>query len=95
MKQILTASINLDLISEGDIFQGKKGKYLNIKLILKDEVGQYGDIGFITQVPQVLKDDDGNYINGPILGNIKPLPKKQEQTPADAQLDANDTGLPF
>jgi len=85
-KQVLTASINLTKIAKDHLFKTDNGAiYLNLKLILKGELGQYGDIGFIVQSPlkEKNKDENGDYVKLEILGNIKPMPEKVSQEITD------------
>ena len=48
MASILTANLNLDLIPKDKVFQGKKGKYLQVTIAINDELGAYNDNGSIT-----------------------------------------------
>ena len=47
MASIISANIDLTKIEKGKIYEGKKGKYYPITIVLNDEPGQYGDSGYI------------------------------------------------
>jgi len=42
MAQFITASINLDKINNDKIIPGKKGRYVNISINVKDQPDQFG-----------------------------------------------------
>jgi len=48
MASIISTSINLDAIDKTKVIQGKKGKYLNLTIVLNDELDQFGNQGPIT-----------------------------------------------
>lgn len=65
--KVLTGSICIDDIEKSAIQTGSNGKrYININVVERKKVGQYGDTHFISQ-----------YVKGaeknPIVGNLKPL----------------------
>jgi hypothetical protein len=71
-----TLDLNIDLskIDKKNLFVTKDGKsYLNLRLVIRDELDQYDGIGFAVQ--KFLKGNDkdaqGGYIKTPILGNLK------------------------
>jgi hypothetical protein len=72
--RIFDGSINLTKIDKAKIIAGAKGSYLNVRIIVKDELDQYGNIGFISQ--NTTKEERESGIKGTILGNIKDLPGK-------------------
>ena len=78
--RIFDGSINLSKIDKAKIIAGAKGSYLNVRIIVKDEIDQYGNIGFISQ--NTNKEEREQGIKGTILGNIKDLPGK---SPAPVQ----------
>ena len=78
--RILKGSINLSKIDKAKIIAGAKGSYLNVSIMVKDELDQYGNTGFITQ--DTTKEERESGIKGTILGNIKDLPGK---SPAPVQ----------
>jgi hypothetical protein len=78
--RILKGSINLSKIDKAKIIAGAKGSYLNVSIMVKDELDQYGNIGFISQ--DTTKEEREQGIKGTILGNIKDLPGK---SPAPVQ----------
>lgn len=43
MSKLISLSINLDKIDKSKIITGKKGKYLNLTMDVKDEKDQYGN----------------------------------------------------
>ena len=70
---MITGKINVNLISQGKLFQGKKGKYLNIVLI-ETPASKYGDY--------MIKQQGEKGEEMPILGNAKiftPKPKEETQ----------------
>lgn len=72
--RILKGSINVELIDKAKLVKGKKGTYLNVSIMVRDELNQYGDIGFISQ--DTTKEEREAGVKGTILGNIKDLPGK-------------------
>jgi hypothetical protein len=72
--RIFDGSINLSKIDKAKIIAGAKGSYLNVRIIVKDELDQYGNIGFISQ--NTTKEEREAGVKGTILGNIKDLPGK-------------------
>jgi hypothetical protein len=77
--RILKGSINLSKIDKAKIIAGAKGSYLNVSIMVKDELDQYGNIGFISQ--DTTKEERESGIKGTILGNIKDLPGKSPVAP--------------
>jgi len=69
MTRIVRLKIDVTKIDKNRLFQGKKGTYLDATVFLKDEAGQYGDNGMITQDVNVEEREAG--IRGAILGNAK------------------------
>ena len=77
--RILKGSINLSKIDKAKIIAGAKGSYLNVSIMVKDELDQYGNIGFISQ--DTTKEEREAGVKGTILGNIKDLPGKSPVAP--------------
>ena len=89
-----TLTINLDRISEDHIWKNKQGeRCISANLVHSPKVWENGDEswGFLAQW---WKDDTlpaGQYPKHPILGNAKPLKKKEEGPSEDQTLQ----GPPF
>ena len=77
--RILKGRINLSKIDKAKIIAGAKGSYLNVSIMVKDELDQYGNIGFISQ--DTTKEEREAGVKGTILGNIKDLPGKSPVAP--------------
>jgi len=69
MASIVSANIDLTKIDKSKIYEGKKGKYYPITIVLNDEVGQYGDSGYI-QTEQTKEERDAK-AQKTYLGNVK------------------------
>ena len=69
MASIISANIDLTKIEKGKIYEGKKGKYYPITIVLNDEPGQYGDSGYI-QTEQTKEERDAKQPKS-YLGNVK------------------------
>jgi len=100
---IMNISINLDKIDKNRIYQGKKGKYLNLTAFVKEQGDEYGNNGFVAE--SVSKEEKDNGIKGNILGNIKIMgqgaqrntahqPKKKFD-PSNVDINTKDDDLPF
>jgi hypothetical protein len=62
----INASINLKMIDKSQILEGKKGSYINIRLVNTPD-SEYGYDYMVTQdIPKELRDQG---LKGPILGN--------------------------
>lgn len=94
-------AIKLDVtkIPRERIFVGKKGKYLDLRLVEnKNGTDDYGNDGFVAvDIPKAERDAGGK---GEIVGNWKnigqkpaPTPAPQRQTPAPAQRKPVDPDL--
>lgn len=94
----LKIKIDVTKIDKGRIFEGKKGKYLDLTTFINTgEEDQYGNNGFISQ--SVSKEEKEQGVKTPILGNCKLFyfsddqeqqsPKQQRQEPVD------DDSIPF
>lgn len=64
----ISMSINVSEIDKARLYQGKKGKYLDITCFINDELDQYGNRGMVTQ--SVSQDERAAGIRGNILGNV-------------------------
>lgn len=104
MASIISANIDLTKIEKAKIYEGKKGKYYPITIVLNDELGQYGDSGYI-QTEQT-KDERDAKLPKSYLGNVKvvwtngsnvePAPRDGESAPQQAmQQSSSEPDLPF
>jgi len=78
MKQKFTASINLDKMELERLYQGKKGKYLNVTIFVTEETDRFGSNGFVVQ--QVSAEDFKAGKKGAILGNLKKVVANVQDT---------------
>lgn len=69
MASIISANIDLTKVEKAKIYEGKKGKYYPITIVLNDELGQYGDSGYI-QTEQTKEERDAKAPKS-YLGNVK------------------------
>ena len=69
MASLISANIDLTKIDKSKIYEGKKGKYYPITIVLNDELGQYGDTGYI-QTEQTKEERDAKAPKT-FLGNVK------------------------
>ena len=69
MASLISANIDLTKIDKSKIYEGKKGKYYPITIVLNDELGQYGDTGYI-QTEQTKEERDAK-VQKTYLGNGK------------------------
>jgi len=69
MASIISASIDLTKIDKAKIYEGKKGKYYPITVVLNDEPGQYGDSGYI--MTEQTKEERDAKNPKQYLGNVK------------------------
>ena len=69
MASIISANIDLTKIDKAKIYEGKKGKYYPITVVLNDEPGQYGDSGYI--MTEQTKDERDAKTQKQYLGNVK------------------------
>lgn len=69
MASIISANIDLTKIEKQKIYEGKKGKYYPITIVLNDELGQFGDSGYI-QTEQTKEERDSKAQKS-YLGNVK------------------------
>ena len=84
MASIVSANIDLTKINKSKIYEGKKGKYYPITIVLNDEPGQYGDSGYI--MTEQTKDERDAKAQKEYLGNVKVVwTNGQNVTTADKQ----------
>jgi len=91
MKIGISIKIDVTQIDKSRLFQGKKGKYLDLTTFIDtDNPSQYGDHGHISQ--ETTKEERSSGLKLPILGNCKvfhtadsePKQEPQQQSmPAD------------
>ena len=94
MKHGISISINVQKIEKERLFEGKKGKYLNMTLFVDtDQKDEYGHNGMVTQ--DVSKEERDQGVKGPILGNCKLFYSKQSgqsQTPPNSHENTQQPG---
>lgn len=66
---MLKVNINIDHIVAEKLISGKKGRYLDLVVFLRDDKDQYGNDGFVSQ--SVTKEERERGVKMPILGNAK------------------------
>ena len=104
MASIISANIDLTKVDKSKIYEGKKGKYYPITIVLNDELGQFGDSGYI-QTEQTKEERDAKAPKS-FLGNVKvvwsngsnvaPAPRDGEpQRQQSAPQSAPGPDLPF
>ncbi len=71
MDKLVSIRIDLDKIDNARIYQGAKGRYLDIVGVLTETADQYQNNGFVTQ--QVTKEERQQGVKMPVLGNFKKL----------------------
>jgi len=69
MASLISANIDLTKIDKSKIYEGKKGKYYPITIVVNDELGQFGDSGYI-QTEQTKEERDAKAPKS-FLGNCK------------------------
>ena len=69
MASIISGSIDLTKIDKAKIYEGKKGNYYPVTVVLNDEPGQYGDSGYI--MTEQTKDERDAKAAKQYLGNVK------------------------
>ena len=105
MASIISTSINLDAIDKTKVIQGKKGRYLNLTIVLNDELDQFGNQGPITigqtkeeraaKAPKIyLGNTKVIWTNGQ---NVQPAPRDGQPAPQQAapQMQMPEDDLPF
>ena len=90
--RILKGSIDVSKIDKSKLVTGKKGTYMNVSILIRDDVDQYGNTGFITQ--DTTKEEREAGVKGAILGNIKDLPGKSPVQSAPYYSEAVSNKIP-
>ena len=99
MASIINASINLDKITKEKIYQGKKGKYLNLTFALNEETRHGNNVSISESLTKEEREAgaEKNYLgNGKVVwtdGQIT-LAVREEET-ANAQPQAKTDDFPF
>ena len=103
MASIISASIDLTKIDKAKIYEGKKGKYYPITVVLNDEPGQYGDSGYI--MTEQTKEERDAKAQKQYLGNVKVVwtngqnvataEKQGVQQSIEMQTASSEPDLPF
>jgi hypothetical protein len=90
MAQNISLRIDVSKIDKKKLYVGDKGIYLDCVIIMQDSIDKYGHIGMV--VEQQSEEEKINNIKSTILGNVKPIVKKElPQEEKDKAVD----GLPF
>ena len=92
MSKITTASLDVTKIDKSKLYKGKKGTYLNITILWKEDPDEYGNHAMIVQ--DVGKEAREAGEQGAILGNAKHLQQKKSQPESKEDPDDGDS-LPF
>jgi len=69
MANIISVRIDVMKIDKAKLFKGEKGTYLDVVLLMRDQVDAYGNNGMVVQ--QVTKEERAAGVKGAILGNAK------------------------
>ena len=86
--------IDVSKISKADLYQGKKGIYLDAVLYEnRDGQSQYGDDGYVVQGISKEKRDAGE--RGPIVGNWRHMEGGKPAPKASASDEQADSDIPF
>jgi|TARA_R110000744_G_scaffold29690_2_gene70639 hypothetical protein len=103
MASIISGSIDLNKIDKLKIYEGKKGKYYPVTVVLNNELGQYGDSGYI-QTEQTKEERDSKQPKT-FLGNVKVVwtdgqnvttaGKEGQQATIDSGFAKSEPDLPF
>lgn len=90
MSDLISIRINCSSIDKARLYPGKNGKYLDLVLMKKREVDQYGNDWMCVQ--SVTKEERQAGVKGAILGNGKTLGQvKQAAAPSTTQSKSTDT----
>lgn len=100
MKIGLSVKIDVTKIDKSRIFEGKKGKYIDLTTFFDtEEMDQYENNGFISQA--TTKEEREQGVQTPILGNVKVFYKDGESSASQAptqstnSADFIDEEIPF
>ena len=69
MASIISGNINLSKLDKSKIYEGKKGKYYPVTVVINNEVGEYGDSGYI--MTEQTKEQREAKEQKSYLGNVK------------------------
>ncbi len=69
MASIISGNINLSKINKDKIYEGKKGKYYPVTVVINNEVGEYGDSGYV--MTEQSKEEREMKADKQYLGNVK------------------------
>lgn len=83
---VLVARIDIKKIDMAKVYKGKKGDYVDLILIMREEEDQYGNDGFVAQ--SVTKEEREQGVRGNIIGNVRYIN-------TDKKIDEYNTDLPF
>lgn len=93
MAAILKVKIDLNKIDKSKIYEGAKGKYYEMDIMINDKVDNYGQNVSVCN-PTKSKDEQKVYLgNGKVVwvqGNIEVAPKDSQPTPAPVKDDFED-----
>lgn len=94
MDKLVSIRIDLDKVDNNRVFQGAKGRYLDIVGVLTETGDQYQNNGFVTQ--QITKEERQQGVKLPVLGNFKKLADLQPKgyAPNAPQAPAMPQGVP-
>jgi hypothetical protein len=87
MSKLYLAKLDVTKIDKSKIFEGKKGKYLDLSIWINDKEDNYGNILSIQQSTR--KEEESIY-----LGNGKEYVKQNSPEPEKTS-EQKDDGLPF
>jgi hypothetical protein len=92
MQNKIILKIDVTKIIKGDLYEGKKGVYLDATLFHNTGESKYGDDGFIVQsIPQERREKGEK---GPIIGNWRWLEAKTDKRNTEPE-DADNSDVPF
>ena len=89
---IIIAKIDLTKIDKSKIFQGKKGKYLDIVLVTTDEQDDFGNVGSVAH--SQTKEERDSKAKKIYIGNVSKVidsgGKPKQQQPSRSIIDDDD-----
>ena len=99
----LSGNINLSKIDKSKIYEGKKGKYYPVTVVINNEVGEYGDSGYImteqTKEQREAKEAKSYLGNVKVVWtdgeNVSTADKPQQSNVEVLQSIAQEPDLPF
>lgn len=78
-RPFMRLKIDVTKIDKTAIFQGQKGKYIDLTIMLNDEPDRFGNTAFVTQ--DIGKERRNKGERGPIVGNGKSVGESAESKP--------------